>query len=109
MDIPEYKKCFSCKTKKIMTEFKFYKDKYLLCCNDCLKKSMKSREKTKCEYGRQKCRCKDCGGNSICSHGKRNIECALCDNASQRCLHKNKNSLFRLRGVIYMRTPKTKR
>jgi hypothetical protein len=88
MDIAEYKKCSSCKTKIFFTEFKFFKDKYLLCCNDCLKKSKESREKTKCEHGRQKCRCKDCGGNSICSHGNRNIECALCDNASQRCIHK---------------------
>ena len=88
MDLEDYKICSSCKTKKILKEFKFYKGKLLLSCNRCLKKSQEFRNKYKCEHGKQKCRCKECGGKSICPHGRRNIECSLCENSSQICIHK---------------------
>jgi len=48
-------------------------------------------EKNKCEHGKQKCRCRECNGNSFCEHNKRKNECKLCK-GSQICEHdKRKN------------------
>ena len=41
---------------------------------------------TKCEHGRQKQYCKECGGSQICEHGKRKSICKLC-HGSQICEH----------------------
>ena len=38
-----------------------------------IKKSAK-----KCEHGRQKRQCKDCGGSAICEHNKRKTRCKEC-------------------------------
>ena len=32
----------------------------------------------KCEHGKQKSQCKDCGGSGICEHGKRKAQCKDC-------------------------------
>lgn len=40
----------------------------------------------KCEHGRQKCRCKECGGSSICIHGKQVRYCKECG-GSAFCEH----------------------
>ena len=32
----------------------------------------------KCEHGRQRHRCKDCGGASICEHGRHRYRCKDC-------------------------------
>ena len=34
--------------------------------------------KSKCEHGRQRNRCKDCGGSSICEHGRQRYRCKDC-------------------------------
>ena len=31
-----------------------------------------------CEHGRQRSKCKDCGGSSICVHGRRRYKCEEC-------------------------------
>ena len=36
----------------------------------------------KCEHGREKSRCKECGGVGICEHGKRKSRCKECGGAS---------------------------
>jgi len=41
---------------------------------------------SKCEHGRQKSRCKDCGGSSICLHNRDKSKCKECG-GSQICLH----------------------
>ena len=35
-----------------------------------------------CKHGREKSRCKDCGGSSICEHGRRKRECKDCGGSS---------------------------
>ena len=34
-----------------------------------------------CEHGRQRHRCKECGGSSICEHGRRRSRCKECGGA----------------------------
>lgn len=41
---------------------------------------------SKCEHGRQKCRCRECGGVSFCEHGRIRINCKECG-GSQICEH----------------------
>lgn len=45
-----------------------------------------TRIRKKCEHGRQKCRCKECGGNSICEHNREKTKCKYCG-GSQICVH----------------------
>ena len=35
-----------------------------------------------CEHGRQRSRCKDCGGSSICTHGRERSKCKDCGGSS---------------------------
>ena len=35
-----------------------------------------------CEHGRERSRCKECGGGSICEHGRRRSQCKDCGGAS---------------------------
>ena len=37
---------------------------------------------SKCEHGKQKSRCKDCGGSSICEHGRYKSTCKDCGGSS---------------------------
>jgi hypothetical protein len=49
-------------------------------------------ERKKCEHGKQKSRCKECGGSQICEHGKQKSSCKECG-GSQICEHgKHKSS-----------------
>ena len=36
----------------------------------------------KCIHGRERAKCKDCGGVSICSHGRQRSQCFLCQGGS---------------------------
>jgi len=40
---------------------------------------MQSIDKNKCPHGRQKSRCKDCGGVGICEHGREKRACKQCN------------------------------
>ncbi len=42
----------------------------------------------KCEHGKRKSRCVECGGSEICEHGKRKSRCTDCGNGSELCEHK---------------------
>jgi hypothetical protein len=46
----------------------------------------------KCEHGKQKSRCKECGGSEICEHGKRKSHCKECG-GSQICEHGREKSI----------------
>uniref|UniRef100_A0A0G4GKP8 CR-type domain-containing protein n=1 Tax=Chromera velia CCMP2878 TaxID=1169474 RepID=A0A0G4GKP8_9ALVE len=48
-------------------------------CKDCGGVSI-------CEHGRQRRNCKECGGNGICEHGRHRFSCKECGGASI-CLH----------------------
>jgi hypothetical protein len=40
------------------------------------------RSMAKCPHGRQKSRCKECGGVSICTHGREKSRCKECGGSS---------------------------
>ena len=44
------------------------------------------KKRATCEHGRQRNRCKDCGGGSICEHGRQRRTCKACG-GSQICPH----------------------
>lgn len=73
----ETQKCNRCHVKLSVDKFKQKRcgNRQKLCI-DCNEK-MKERQ-TKCEHGRQKCRCKECGGTSFCEHKIRRNRCAEC-------------------------------
>ena len=51
----------------------------------------KSKQQTKCEQGRQRSKCKDCGGSEVCEHNKRKSQCKDCG-GSQICEHNKRRS-----------------
>ena len=53
-------------------------------CKDCGGSSF-------CEHGRQRNRCKDCGGSSICEHGRRRSQCKDCGGCM--CEHGRRRSI----------------
>ena len=66
--------------------------KPLYCGTHKLKGMININVYSKCEHGRQKSRCRDCGGSSICEHGKVKDRCRECG-GSGICEHgKRKNS-----------------
>ncbi len=48
----------------------------------------------KCEHGKQKSRCRDCGGSSFCEHGKLKSKCRDCG-GSETCEHGKQKSQCR--------------
>ena len=47
---------------------------------------------SKCEHGRRKSRCKECGGSCICEHGRRKCRCKYCG-GSDICEHSRHKSI----------------
>ena len=54
----------------------------LMLCMECniddLNKEKKKYINKKCEHGKRKTRCIECGGSEICSHGKQKGKCKDC-------------------------------
>jgi len=78
----EYKKCGMCRARTHISEFKIKKGLTLKTCNRCLEIQKISNEKNKCEHGKQRTLCKDCGGNSICEHHIQRHRCYQCGGSS---------------------------
>ena len=53
--------------------------------------------RTKCEHGRERSRCKDCGGSGICEHGRKD-----CRRASSQ-FHRRRRQTRRLRRAVAVR------
>ena len=53
-------------------------------CIECSVRAKAKREAQKCEHGRRKDLCKECGGQSLCAHGYRRSQCQICDPDSYR-------------------------
>ena len=49
------------------------------------------QQRGKCQHGRQRHRCKECGGAGICQHGRRRTRCKECGGASI-CQHGRQRS-----------------
>ena len=54
-------------------------------------KNKKKYIKKKCEHGKQKSQCRDCGGSQICEHGRQKSICRDCG-GSQICEHEKRKS-----------------
>jgi len=69
-------KCIRCNLILSSNKFKIKKDNtYTKMCIECLNKNKINIEKNKCEHGKRKSRCKDCGGNGICEHNRDKYSC----------------------------------
>jgi len=78
-------KCPRCKCYR--TEDDFLKEGRLLkSCINCRNHEKNYRMKNKCPHGRQKSRCRDCGGIGICEHNRRKNRCINCG-GSELCEH----------------------
>jgi len=51
-------------------------------CEHGVKKRSKCKVCSACPHGRQRSRCKECGGASICEHGRRRSRCKECGGSS---------------------------
>ena len=67
----KHEKCGRCRCWRLPEQFINNKGRRLKTCQVCRDRNKKSRKRNKCEHGKQKYRCKDCGGVSICEHGRR--------------------------------------
>ncbi len=57
-----------------------------------MSETLKTKRKIyKCEHGRIKCRCRECGGGSFCEHDKRRSDCRECGGGSI-CEHDRQRS-----------------
>jgi hypothetical protein len=76
--------CNICK-KEFTTEIKPNGKEYKTCLS-CREKNKEKRERNRCIHGKQRSRCKECGGSQICEHGKQRSRCKDCG-GSQICIH----------------------
>ena len=74
----EHLKCKCCKCWVLKTGFINDKGRLLKSCYKCRERQRLNRQKNKCEHGKRKTRCKDCGGGGLCIHGKRKTRCKDC-------------------------------
>lgn len=83
--------CYICMKTKDIAEFSQRKSgSYNKGCISCCARRMKSLKDNKCKHGYlNKSACRDCGGNSICAHGKYRTYCQECDGGAL-CLHKTR-------------------
>lgn len=77
-------KCATCK-KDFIAELKKDGSEYKT-CRVCLEKMKLYIESNKCEHGKRRYRCIECGGESICEHNREQSRCIECK-GSQICEH----------------------
>ena len=82
LENPENVKCGRCRCYRSEESFFNNKGRRLKTCQNCRDIDARTREKYKCEHGRQRTHCKECGGASICNHNRRRNHCKECEGAS---------------------------
>jgi len=82
LENPQNVKCLKCKCYRSEASFFNDKGRRLKTCQNCRDLAVKSREKCKCEHGRERRKCKQCGGSSICEHNRERNKCRECGGAS---------------------------
>ena len=92
MSTNERKKCNRCKVNMTFDKFKKKRDDtYMKLCIECNEKNVKNKNENKCEHGRRKSSCKECGGVSICEHNRQKSSCKECGGSSI-CEHNRQKS-----------------
>jgi hypothetical protein len=103
------KKCYKCKKEKEIEKFYVNKGKIYNICINCRKriyccphkkeprrcKVCAKKNGLRCEHGREKYDCIDCGGDGICQHKKRKRNCVECK-GSLICEHNKNRSICKL-------------
>ena len=84
-------KCATCKTRTNVADFTVKKDKRNKSCKSCCARSNAYHQSLKCEHGKRKDRCIDCGGVGICEHRREKSKCMDCGGGSM-CEHKRQKS-----------------
>jgi len=84
-------KCAACKVRTNVVDFTVKKDKRNKSCMTCCEKAVAYQHSLKCEHGRQKSICVDCGGVGICEHKRQKTTCIECG-GSQVCQHKRQKT-----------------
>ena len=78
-------------------------EEYIYCqFIDPIENVKSNKNNKKCEHGKEKYHCKECGGSGICEHGKRKSDCkecggsAFCEHGKQKsqCKECDKQFLF---------------
>ena len=87
-------KCPKCKTYRFPDDFLNEKNRVLKTCQVCRNVGKKSREKNKCQHGKQINYCLECQGSGMCPHNKRKHRCQECLGASI-CQHNKQKSRCR--------------
>lgn len=82
LENPQNVKCLKCKCYRSEASFFNDKGRRLKTCQNCRDLGVKSREKCKCEHGRQKSQCRECKGSSICEHDRQRRQCIECKGSS---------------------------
>ena len=102
MEAIQKQKCVYCKMNMTIDNFKKKRDdSYQKTCNQCLANrnaSAKKRNKTyiyTCPHGKEKSKCRDCGGVSFCEHDRRRTICRDCGGGSV-CEHNKERNKCKL-------------
>lgn len=77
----EKQKCQCCKVEHSVDNFKRKRNGDIMkSCKQCLEKKKLYRSESKCEHGKERCKCIFCGGSQMCEHLRRRCECKDCNN-----------------------------
>lgn len=91
MEEVKHERCTKCKCWRLPEQYLNAKGRKLKTCTQCRERSTQYRVRSKCEHGKQKTQCKECGGGSMCEHGTRRTQCKACVGGSI-CEHKRVRS-----------------
>jgi hypothetical protein len=87
----EWINCGGCMTRTNAIDFDVKKGIRYKTCNRCREKAKANYEAKKCEHGRSKPQCIDCGGSAICEHRCRKSKCKKCG-GSEICTHQKRRA-----------------
>ena len=88
----EKQKCSRCKVFLPLDKFSLKRDDtYKKMCDRCLEQRRNYVKKNKCEHGKRKDKCIECGGVGICEHKRQKDKCIECG-GSGICEHKREKN-----------------
>lgn len=73
----DHEKCNRCRCWRLPEQFLNKTSRKLKTCSICRARDLKNRNKNKCEHGRKKSRCTECG-SSVCEHNRHTSSCKEC-------------------------------
>ena len=98
MEEIKHEKCGKCKSWRLPKDFLNDKGRKLKTCAKCRTRTKKSNQKYKCEHGRTKSQCRECG-TGYCEHDRVKNSCKDC--GTGYCIHGRKKSCCKDCGTGY--------